>query len=289
MRHAIICVSGFSGVGKDEFVSRLVTNHSAMHTGLADPAKRHMADLYGFTRDQLFGPSPYRNAGDLRYPKHKFYSSNLKLLSLNEYKDELSDYTGSKINLSAKYWGFYHETLKKMCLVKEGDSSFWLSPRESLQLYCELMNNLYQNTWIRSGIETHMKLMQRTIDQPRGNDHIMLLNQYDRMRGVFERPYVKQCLGGVAFTCFSDFRHKHEIQFTREVAGIQYEPVIVRVKRPSIPNPPYDHRSETEQSTIPDSEFDFIINNDGSVQDLHHKADKLVNLIRSNEKMVTNI
>jgi hypothetical protein len=279
MRHIIICVSGFSGVGKDEFVNRLVNNHLAIHTGLADPAKRHMANLYGFTRAQLFGPSSYRNAGDLRYPKPKFYSFGLRLLSVNEYKDEPG------IDLSKKYWGYYHDTLEKTCLVQEGDPSYWLSPRESLQLYCELMNNLYSNTWVRHGIDIHIQLMQRTIDQPNNDYEIMLLNQYDRMKGVFEQPYVKQCNDGIAITCFSDFRHKHEIRFTREAAGTQYEPIIVRIKRPSISKPPYDHRSETEQATIADSEFDCIVNNDGSIEDLHKKADQLVNIIRSNGRL----
>jgi len=70
MRHLMICVSGFSGTGKDEVAGRLVRTHGAVQTGLADPAKRHMADLYGFTEHQLFGPSSARNGGDLRYPKN---------------------------------------------------------------------------------------------------------------------------------------------------------------------------------------------------------------------------
>src|SRR5271157_5972054 len=69
MRHLMICVSGWAGTGKDECSGRLVREHQAIHTGLADPGKRHMADAYGFTAEQLWGPSKFRNAGDKRYPK----------------------------------------------------------------------------------------------------------------------------------------------------------------------------------------------------------------------------
>jgi hypothetical protein len=246
-----------------------------------------------------------RNAGDLRYPKPLFYELELGLINSENcfFKQQHLDHdkrywVTKQIPIENRdeiyplvykdYWA-----LDGRYFIPEGDPKFWLSPRESLQLYCELINKLYANTWIRHGIDMHIRLMQKTIDQPMRDDprcdKVMLLNQYDRMRGIFERPYIINSDKGIVISCFSDFRHKHEIQFAKEVAGTQYEPIIVRIKRPSIPTPPYDHRSETEQATIPDSEFDCVVNNDGSVEDLHRKADQLVNIIASNNVMKVSI
>ena len=76
--HYIIAISGFSGSGKDEAVSQLIRKYYAIQTGLADPGKRHLADAYGFTEEQLFGPSHFRNAGDLRIPKNSLENLVLK-------------------------------------------------------------------------------------------------------------------------------------------------------------------------------------------------------------------
>src|SRR5690606_12488317 len=91
--------------------------------------KRHLADLYDFTEEQLFGPSAFRNKGDLRYPKKT-----------------LTDFN-------------FHDFD-----IEEGDPKYWLSPREALQLYCEQMNNLYLNTWIEKGIRIHQEIASNKIN-----------------------------------------------------------------------------------------------------------------------------
>ncbi len=86
--------------------------------------------------------------------------------------------------------------------------------------------------------------------------------------------------GGAFFSCSADFRHRHEFNAVRKLRSEVFVPITVRVKRPSVPLPPFDHRSETEQATIPDSFFDFVVNNDKTVEDLHEQARGVVKVVQ---------
>lgn len=278
----MLCVSGYSGSGKDEFVRKLVENGDPK-VGLADPAKRHMADLYGFTEEQLFGPSASRNAGDLRYPKQDFVDLGLALSSVTA-QEPPEGLTGELV--PGRYWEYVGRGGEQKLpyvpgklgsariFVPEGHPSFWLSPREALQRYCELMNLMYENTWIRKGIQTHKELSKVATD----NGRTRLVHGYHRMRGLYSPEYFQPAPGPEeAFvSCSADFRHRHEIKETAASATDDFVPVLVRVKRASVPEPPFPHRSETEMKTIPDSAFDYVVNNDSTVDSLHDIAAAIV-------------
>ena len=90
---------------------------------------------------------------------------------------------------------------------------------------------------------------------------------------------------GDEVTCFSDFRHVHEHRKARSVSGKKgkdfvTKTVLLRIKRPGIETPPFDHRSETEQCLIPDRAYDFIIDNDGTLDDLYESVDKMMDWTR---------
>jgi hypothetical protein len=317
LRHVLIGVSGFSGTGKDAITNRLKSKHGAIQIGMTDPAKRHMAEIYGFTEEQLFGPSNKRNSGDLRYPKKIFNELMICPVELTKHTIDveiMSDFihmTPITLDKTKRY--FVYESLSKVAIpsimrgvpcsldekhrpkvfyIEAGNPSFWLSPREALQRYCELMNLMYENTWIRKNIENHRLLTQvkHVYNIPDENmfqkhmfkvrNEISLKYNYHRMRGLVENQddSYRRLVDGVFITCSSDYRHWHEIKLTRELADI-YTPVFVRIKRPGITEPPYQHRSETEQVSIPDSEFDFIIDNDGSIDDLNAKVDEMIGKI----------
>jgi hypothetical protein len=278
--HVMVCVSGFSGSGKDEFVKALLRS-GAEQTGLADPAKRHMADVYGFSEQQLFGPSAFRNAGDLRLPKNSF-----RELGLRPWEDPLpdGDIVG-QVDASARY--FYCEGRGTKLteglpyapgklgaarfFVKEGDPRFWLSPREALQLYCELMNNLDINTWVRKGVDDQVALATGRVS-------------YSRMKGLVECSSSREPSRNGSITCFADFRHIHEVKYVREAAKqTGFKAAVVRVKRPSVTRPPYEHRSEVEQVRIRDSAFDFVVENDKGVEELHARALEILEQVQKAE------
>ena len=299
----MVCISGYSGSGKDEFARVFVDEMQAPKVGLADPAKRHMADLYGFTEDQLFGPSASRNAGDIRYPKKSFSATGLCISSMSaaEPPANLEWHRGKKQELlsNVPYWEMsarratpdLHRELEKLpfvlgqlgdatIYVPEGHPSFWLSPRESLQLYCELMNTLYGDTWIRKSVNTHMRLGGTT----EISGHRFMTFAYDRMFGLTVPSPDKLVPapedGGTFFSCSADFRHKHEFNLARKMRTDDFIPVMVRVKRPSVPDPPFDHRSETEQASIPDGFFDFVVDNDKTVEGLHEQAREIIKTVQ---------
>jgi hypothetical protein len=299
-RKFMVCISGYSGSGKDEFAKVLVDEQAAPKVGLADPAKRHMADLYGFTEHQLFGPSAARNAGDVRYPKPSFFSSGLTVSQASSA--EPPNGLSGELEPNVPYWEFESRrgtnglsdarAISKLpyvngrlgnakILVPEGHPSFWLSPRESLQRYCELMNTLYGDSWIRKAINNHMRLGGTA--EIRG--HRFMSFAYDRMFGLVVPSSDKLVPapedGGSFFSCSADFRHKHEFNLARKTRSEYFIPVMVRVKRPSVPAPPFDHRSETEQATIPDSFFDFVVENDKTVEDLHDKTREIVRAVQA--------
>ena len=299
----MFCVSGFSGVGKDEFCRRLVEKHGAVHTGLADPAKRHMAEVYGFSRDQLFGPSAMRNAGDARYPKTILIEMGARPakpdeLLLNPSDDDYTDpektwwcldmpdnveACNEAANTAVVMGHLDHLPSRKIegamrFFFDSTNPKFFLSPRESLQLYCNLMNDLYLCTWVRHGVEVHRKLAELQGPVIVGCPTYT----YDRMTGLRlnggERRPTKDVI-----TCFSDFRHRHEIRYVDEAEQQfgDFRAVLIRVKRPEIDKPPYDHRSETEQATIPDGEFDFVVDNNHDVEGLHEVADQIVAIVKA--------
>ena len=288
--HYMVCISGFAGAGKDECASQLVKNHGAVQTGLADPGKRHMADTYGFTEQQLFGPSQYRNAGDTRIPKNSFREFNLKKWE-GPIPSDLKEGLNKKyiIDHEKKYWTYASTYANQrpyldnsdgqLAFVQEGDPEFWLSPREALQIYLEKMNTLDIYTWVRKGVEDQIYIASRQWG-------------YHRLSGLIaiEDPIIHRAsmvqAGDDKITCFADFRHIQEVQFVRDFAKrslVSYKPILIRVKRPSISTPPYDHRSETEQVKIRDAAFDAVVHNDRDLPHLYTQIDNVMKRVVSGE------
>lgn len=67
----IIGLVGLAGSGKDTVADMLQRFHGFRKVAFADPLKRIARDVYDFTDEQLWGPSEYRNAPDLRYPRER--------------------------------------------------------------------------------------------------------------------------------------------------------------------------------------------------------------------------
>ncbi len=259
MRHIIFCISGFSGVGKDEFCRALKERHGAVQIGMADAAKRHMADLYGFTEHQLFGPSKARNAGDVRYPKR--FPIDTPVVWLPEAPEAVrwSETPVHKVKVNV-------EGEEKILFM--GDPEYWLSPRETLQKYCEHMNKMYLDTWIRKGLSQHL-------DYAKGGV------RYTPMQGLVRDG--SESVGDpkdLTITCFADFRHIHEFKAAARVRSAATEVYFIRIVSDRVPTPPYDHRSETEQTQIPDSDFHFIVKNNDTIERLHDAASVIVQHLR---------
>lgn len=65
----LIVLSGEAGAGKDSVAKILVEDHGWMMFSLSAPMKRFAGDMFGFTDDQLYGPSSSRNAPDPKWAR----------------------------------------------------------------------------------------------------------------------------------------------------------------------------------------------------------------------------
>lgn len=65
----LIVLSGTAGAGKDSVAKVLVNAHGWELYSLAGPMKRFAADMFGFTDEQLYGPSKARNKPDPRWAR----------------------------------------------------------------------------------------------------------------------------------------------------------------------------------------------------------------------------
>lgn len=67
-RKIIVAFSGYARSGKDTAGAYLVERFGFKRTAFADPLKQMVQIAFGFSADQLWGPSDMRNAPDARYP-----------------------------------------------------------------------------------------------------------------------------------------------------------------------------------------------------------------------------
>ena len=69
----IIAFAGYAGSGKSTAAAHLVSRHGFREVALADPMKLFCRLVFGFSIEQLYGPSSARNAVDPRWgisPRH---------------------------------------------------------------------------------------------------------------------------------------------------------------------------------------------------------------------------
>lgn len=236
----ILGISGLAGSGKDT-VAKFLGPLGASNVALADPLKRIAKDVYDFTDLQLWGPSEERNKPDERYPReHTFGEGKLCACCGWNWDDTFST----------------------------GDPRCFLTPRYALQLLgTNWGRHCYENTWVVKCVRTAGQLL----DDP----HL----RYDYKRGVYringgrdwEGEYTAEDLR-VRLVTVSDVRFRNEIRAIQAHGG-----KVVRVRRPGagLGGAAGLHPSEAEMMTISDSEFDFVIENEGTLEELEALAIKI--------------
>lgn len=130
----------------------------------------------------------------------------------------------------------------------------YLTPRYALQtLGTEWGRDCFDNVWINYAIRVANMVIKG--------------HHYDAVRGVSGAPiYGRQPVGGVVF---SDLRFLNEVSAMSRAGAI-----LARVRRLGLaPLAGVEgHQSEAEQKTIPDEAFDVVIDNNGTIEDLHQQV-----------------
>lgn len=245
----IVGISGVAGSGKDTVADLFVQKHGFVKVALADPLKRICRDVYAFTDDQLWGPSESRNAPDKRYPR----GTGVAVADPDE--------NGIR---GAQFQPVY------------------LTPRLALQLLgTEWGRVCYDNTWVDLAIRTAQSLLKKDYV---ANERIY---RYTMRRGLFldegrsfvpHGDEVSSAVMGVdlrnhlpAGVVISDVRFHNEVAAIKKAGG-----KLVRVIRPGagLASDAGQHVSETQQKEIPDTAFDFVIDNNSSLHMLELLVDR---------------
>jgi hypothetical protein len=227
----IIGVSGLAGSGKDTVADMILQNKGFIKVSLADPIKRFAMDVWGFTEEQVFGASQFRNAPDPRY---------------------------------------------------ETSPGNFLTPRLALQnIGTEGVRAIDHDAWIRYAIRTAKTLLsadpyQLAYSPAMGVVPYMYYKEvpYDYYgKGPDHFPTVDGFPSKVLGVVIADVRFKNEIKGIKEAGG-----KLVRVIRPGagLQGSFALHQSEAEMAEIPDSEFDSVIQNTGTLDDLKKSVDDFV-------------
>ena len=231
----LLGISGQLNSGKDSVAGRFADNLEIVHIALADPMKQFGEQVFGFTDDQLWGPSHLRNGCDERY----FKDSSQWILA----HDNLKFFSPSFI--------------EKVC--GEIDDQYLFS-------LFDWFENLQLNNPNLSP-----RIMLQTLGTEWGrdcvNEDVWVNYMIRRAANIVER--------GIAGVVVSDVRFKNELEAIRKAGG-----KLVKVVRPvtdqnALETGVKNHQSESEQKFFDNDQFNFIILNDSSLEDLYDKVDKI--------------
>ncbi len=135
----------------------------------------------------------------------------------------------------------------------------FLTPRYSLQLLgTEYGRHCFPNIWVNYALRVHEKLQI-------GDCY------YDQREGLRWTSSVEGVMTPKKSVVISDTRFKNELTLIQAAGG-----KVIRIKRPGVEVPAWQHASETEQMEIPDDEFDYVLDNDGTLDDLEGKVRELL-------------
>ena len=140
----------------------------------------------------------------------------------------------------------------------------YLTSRKALQeLGTEWARSCYQDVWIDYAMRIAEKLNTSRRRYYTDDIYDHFFRAYYPDEGI-SKEYSETGRKGVVI---SDCRFKNEILAIQKNGG-----KVIRIKRPGYEKPRWNHRSETEQMTIPDNQFDYVLENDGTLEDLVVKA-----------------
>jgi hypothetical protein len=239
----IIGISGQAGAGKDT-IADIMKEHTFAKVSLADPLKRIARDVFDFTDEQLWGPSEMRNKPDKRYPREHSYPSPAAALLSGK--------------MTCACCGF---TYDNRTTPYAGEPQCYLTPRYALQLLgTEWGRKCYGNVWVDYALRTADNLLTQgySYSQQRG-----LILVKGRSVGI---TTMASTHNGVVIP---DCRFRNEIDAVHAAGG-----KLIRVKRDAagLQGAAAQHASEKEQQSIPDSDFDYIIDNNESLEKLPQKV-----------------
>ena len=245
----IIGISGVAGTGKDTVASILVDNHLFVRIALADVIKRIVRDVFDFSESQLWGPSEKRNEIDYRYPRNldRLPAEARKAYERLRLVDDVAKAEFAKLGIE------------------------FLTPRYALQTSAtNWARNCYPDIWVEYTLRIVKQLLKRDYNY---GDYIFRyspqMGLYNDVMFIYSDKLNKLPAGVV----ISDVRFLNEFNAIKKMGGKMWR--LTRLDA-GLSGDAGQHVSETEQAIIPDSEFNAIVTNDGTVEELAKKIADLL-------------
>lgn len=235
-----------AGAGKDEAAAVLVKN-GFVSVAFADIMKRFCVEVLGFTVEQCWGASEERAKPDKRYPRKE-------LLSIAAFED-------------AEFLA-HIELVASGRLMTEDEKrrefrTEYLTVRYALQKLGDWGRDCFADVWANKALAIAKELLVPHKSPVRGDTWCV----YDRTAGILPNRFTgKEPRGAVIPDC----RFQNEFRHVKEEGGY-----IIRVKRlvDEFPSKLDDsHVSERDILEWGDAKFDHVIDNNGTVEELHAKV-----------------
>lgn len=241
MNTPLILLCGQAGSGKDTVANMLVQNHGAIAIAQADPMKRFVLKTFGFSEDQLWGPSELRNETDTSLGNIERIYSVTNLVNKNSW-NFVTDLFGE-----IPYRDSYCNKLLRWAdsVLEEARIKDGISPRYVLQtLGTEWGRDIDREMWTRYAKNTALRLLSGGYE-------------YNKSVGLIINP---SSMPNVVV--ITDGRFRNEIISVTSVGGEAWK---VQDDRRNVQSPGIQgHASENEQKLIPNYFYKAIIHNDRS-------------------------
>ncbi len=242
----IITLCGNSKSGKDTVAEYISKNHKYFPMALSSPIKGFLKSVFGFDDTQLYGPGVYRDMIDARFHDYdceawKVAIKKTQEVGWDKYKNRqcgtLIDFLRSMDLIQNNHINHYGTLKSTIEQLREDHTA--LSPRIALQVIGTDWgrNQVDKDLWV----SYCLKNIQRCsyLIAPRKNYKYII----------------------------TDIRFQNEFDRFKE-----HQAFSIKINRPDLEI--MEHASETELLSFDDKQFDVVIDNDGSLEDLYAKVDE---------------
>lgn len=238
---------GSMGAGKDAIANFLELDHAGVRVAFADPLKRICMEIYEFAPEQLWGSVEKKNAPDKRYPR--------------ELHEIDSIMRGGVPVTRCRCCGLAPEDF-----VEFRKQRCYLTPRYAMILLgTEWGRQCYKDTWVNYTMRmAHRLLFESGILRS-------LFYNYSQENGVYTTNVPEGTPPRAVV--IPDVRFKSEMEAIKGRGG-----KLVRVVRQALNAHVTPHPSEQELLTTPDSEFDYVIHNDGTLDQLQQHTARMMDV-----------
>ena len=258
---------GSAGAGKDTAGDRLVEKHGFVKVSLADPLKRMCRDTFGFSDDQLWGPSEKRNEPDKAWPRPRRSGAICKECVPTEFTNPLTEIVD--------YGGYFGRRPCIVCGVEKPSSELthrqlpteYLTPRHALQqLGTEWGRECSPDVWVHQALISARTLFEESTATYTAKGGLIMSNNFSNSEDRDVRGVV-----------IPDVRFENEFDAIRRAGGR-----IIRVKRMSarLPGGVGQHASEQGVVNFSDSMFDYVMPNNADIGTLHTHVDRMMDIFR---------